>query len=118
MSFTGMQWQSVVQNSVLSPNATPIVDLGRIYDFLSVYIPVINTGNLQMEVSATNVNAEFFALGGRTINAYSIITDANTAAIAGNVHDVWRLGGHQFLRINQYSAQNANTTWKFRGVSI
>jgi len=107
MSYTAMQWKAVVQNSVLSPLLSPNIDLGRPYDYLQVYIPVINTGPLTLEVSHDNTNTTFYKLS--TSNAVS--------ATAGNYHDVWVLGGHQFFRVMQYAAQNANKTWQFRGIA-
>lgn len=108
MSYSGMQWQSQVQNVTLDPSMTPNFDLGRPYDYLQLYIPVINTGPLTLEVAKANVNTDFYKL-----------SDTNAiSSTVGNYHDVWELGGHQFFRIKQWAIQNTNKTWQFRGMSI
>ena len=109
MSFSKGPWNTnIIQNYVLTNLASPIIDLGRQYDYIMVQIPVINTGPIKLEATYSLDANEFRQIG--TANA--------TEATAGNYHACWAINGHQFIKIMQYHVQNANITWHVRGMSI
>src|SRR3990167_6884436 len=108
MAYVPGPWVTVVQYNASHPSATPIIDLGRPFDYVQVQIPVINTGELKVEVSAFNTNTTFYPLGMRNSNGIAVAPVNHVGSTAGNFHTVLPLEGHQFIRFTQYAAQNAN----------
>lgn len=86
---------------------TPEVDLGRPYDLLDIHIPTITSSTLKVMVSE-KAGGTYYDLGS------GITTAAGTGAYA----DVWKLYGHQFIKIVAGSGQAANRTFRVRGMAL
>jgi len=81
------------------------VDLGRDYDYLEVQIPTITSGTLSLKV-AEKTGGSFRSLGN------SITTSAGTH----NYHDVWGLGGWQFIKVVSSAEQGDDRLIRVRGM--
>ncbi|GAG03084.1 unnamed protein product [marine sediment metagenome] len=82
------------------------VDLGRDYDFLEVIIPTITTGTLKCQ-TAEKTGGDYLDLGN---------TANTTASGTHNYHDVWELGGWQFIKIVASAAQGGERLIRVRGM--
>ena len=105
MAYTAMQWASTtyVTNSTLS-NA---INLGRIYDFIQLDIPAVNNCTFGIAVSMTAGGAY------NTLGAASPSVNVGT----GSKQEVFRLGGHQFLKLNSSVVQDTPTIY-YRGLAV
>jgi len=106
MTYTAMQWQTV--NIANAGTLSSAVDLGRIYDMIQLDIPAMNVCSLSITVSKIP--------GGtyNTLGASSPVVPVNV----GSFQEVFKIGGHQFLKIQCDNAQAANRTFYYRGIAI
>lgn len=102
MSLYGEWKAATIANNATSSDE---VDLGRDYDFLEVQIPTITTGTLKLQ-TAEKTSGTFKDLG------YSITTTSGTH----NYHDVWELGGWQFIKVVASAQQGAQRLIRVRGM--
>ena len=85
---------------------TSAIDLGRDYDFLEVMLPGMAACTLTAEVSEQEAGTYFSLLG-----------DETTVDEGGDKRaDVWRLGGHRFIKIVSSVAQPNAVTIRIRGM--
>jgi len=73
------------------------VDLGRDYDYLEIQIPTLISGTVKLQV-AEKSGGTFRDLG----------DGVTTATGTHNYHDVFKLGGYQFIKVVS-SAQQTTT---------
>lgn len=105
MAYTAMQWASIaIVNGATLSNA---IDLGRIYDYLQVDLPALNSCDISLTVSKTS--------GGtyNTLGATSPTVNVGT----GSKQEVLILGGHQFCKLLSSVTQNAARTIWYRGLA-
>ncbi len=82
------------------------VDLGRDYEFLEVQIPTLDSSTTLKLQTAEKTSGTFKDLGN------SITTSAGTH----NYHDVWGLGGWQFIKVVADNSQDSNRLIRVRGM--
>ena len=82
------------------------VDLGRNYDFLNIFLPTLTSGKFSLQVAET-ADGTYYDLGA------SITTETTT----GGYMDTWHLGGNQFIKIKSSVSQDAERTFRIRGLS-
>ncbi len=102
MSVYG-EWKAATKDS--GDTSSDEVDLGRDYEFLEVQIPTITAATLKLTVSETT-GGTFRDLGN------SITTSSGTH----NYHDVWGLGGWQFVKVVASAAQGSDREIRVRGM--
>ncbi len=105
MAYSSMQWASV--NVANAGTLSSAIDLGRIYDFIQLDVPPINTSTITIDVSKT---------AGGTYNA--LATTANVDVTTGSKQIVMNIHGYQFLKLNCVNAQGANRTFWYRAYAI
>ena len=105
MSFAPMQWQSVVMNSGASESAE--IDLKRVFDLLQLDIPALNTCSLSLKAAR---------ISGGTFNVLGAASPSVDVGV-GSKQDVFKIGGHQFLKLVSSVVQNAARTFYYRGIA-
>ena len=105
MAYAPQQWQNTtyVTNSTLS-NA---IDLGRVYDYIQLDIPAVNNCTFGIAVSK--------AAGG-TYNTLGAATPSVNVG-TGSKQEVFKLGGHQFLKLVSSVVQDTPTIY-YRGIAV
>ena len=81
------------------------VDLGRDYDFLEIQIPTLISGTVKIQV-AELTGGTFYDLG----------DGITTASGTHNYHDVFKLGGYQFIKVVSSSTQTTERLIRVRGM--
>ena len=81
------------------------VDLEKECDTLLVHIPTITSSNLTLYVSETH-GGTYYAVG----------NSVTVAAGTGGFADTWDLGGYQHIKIGTSAEQEADRTFRVRGV--
>lgn len=82
------------------------IDLGRDYDFLEVQIPELESCTLKLQ-TAEKSGGDFNDLG------YNVTTTTGTH----DYHDVWELGGWQFIKVVASASQGStNRLIRVRGM--
>ena len=99
--YEGWKAATIPINTVTSAE----VDLGRDYDFLEVIIPEITSGTLKLQ-TAEQLTGDYNALG------YNVTTTTGTH----DYHDVWELGGWQFIKVVASVEQGAERLIRVRGM--
>ena len=80
------------------------VDVGRDFDYLEIQIPALDACTIKLQ-TAEKTGDTFRDLGDGEA------TESGTH----NYHDVFNLGGYQFIRIKASANQSAGETFKCRG---
>ncbi len=81
------------------------VDLGRDYDFLEIQIPALASCTIKIKV-AEKTGGTFRDLG----------DGITTAAGTHNYHDVFKLGGYQFIKVIASADQTTARLIRVRGM--
>lgn len=103
MAYTAMVWQTTnIENTKTLSSA---IDLGRIYDLLQVDFPAMNACSIGIDVSRTG--GTYNILGG------GIAVNIST----GSRQEVFKIAGHQFLKLNSSATQTANRSFYYRGIA-
>jgi len=103
MSVYG-EWKAATITVALGTTSAE-VDLGRDYDFLEVQIPTIQTATLKLK-TAEKTGGTFKDLG----------SGVTTADGTHNYHDVWGLGGWQFIKVVASNTQTTERLIRVRGM--
>jgi hypothetical protein len=105
MAYSAMQWQSTTIAN--ASNVSAAINLGRIYDFIQLDIPAVNACSLSLLASSI--------VGGtyNTLGASSPAVNVGT----GSFEEVFRIGGHQFIKVLSSVIQNATRTFNYRGLA-
>jgi len=82
------------------------VDLGRDYDFIEIQIPTTDAATTIKLQVAEKTGGTFRDLG----------DGVTTAAGTHNYHDVFRLGGYQFIKVVADNTQDAERLIRIRGM--
>lgn len=106
MAYSAMAWETV--NIANTTSLSAAIDLRRIYDFIQLDIPPVDVCSLSLTVSKT-AGGTYNVLG-----ASSPVVPVNV----GSFQEVFKIGGHQFLKIKCDNAQAANRTFYYRGIAI
>jgi len=102
MSVYG-EWKAAT--IALNETSSAEIDLGRDYDFLEVQIPAIDSASLKVQV-AEKTSGTFRDLGN------SVTTSSGTH----NYHDVWGIGGWQFIKVVASATQTGARLIRVRGM--
>ena len=103
MSIYG-KWQAA---TILSGQLISVeVDLGRDYDFLEIIIPTLDDPTTIKLETAEKTGGDFLPLG----------DGVTTAAGTHNYHDVFNLGGWQFIKVVADNTQTGNKLIRVRGM--
>jgi len=102
MSLYGEWLAATIANSGTS---SAEVDLNRDFDFMEIQIPTVTSCTFKVQV-AEKTGGTFRDLGD------GVTTDTTTGAY----HDVWKLGGYQFIKIVSSAAQGAERLIRVRGM--
>ena len=102
MSYNGSWMAATIPNA---DTTSAEVNLGRDMDFMEIQIPTVTSGTLKVQV-AEKTGGTFRDLGA------SVTTDTTTGAY----HDVWKLGGYQFIKVVSSAAQGAERLIRVRGM--
>ena len=103
MSIYGNWLAATIANGAASSDE---VDLGRDYDFIEIQIPPLD--------SATTVKLQVAEKTGGTFR--DLGDGVTTAAGTHNYHDVFRLGGYQFIKVVADNTQDAERLIRIRGM--
>lgn len=106
MSLPG-EYKNATITIASDDDLTAAVDLGRSYDFMIVHIPTLTSANLTCYGSET-LGGTYYALG----------NSVTVAAGAGGFADVWKIGGHRYIKIGTSAGQAANRTFRVCGIAI
>lgn len=103
MAYAPGPWTSVTLVNTETTSAA--IDLKRVFDIIQVDFPAMNSCSISFEVSRT--------VGG-TYNALGNSVAANIGT--GSIQDVYKLGGHQFIKLVSSVTQNADRAIFYRGI--
>ena len=103
MSLYG-DWKAATITTALGTTSAA-VDLGRDYDFLEIFIPTIQAGTIKIQV-AEKVASTYYDLG----------DGVTTASGTHNYHDVFKLGGYQFIKVVCSTTQTTERLIRVRGM--
>ena len=82
-----------------------VVDLGRDYDFLEIQIPTLTSCTIKLQVAE------------KTDSSYRDLGDGITTATGThNYHDVFKLGGWQFIKVISSVTQSSGDLIRVRGM--
>ena len=103
MSLYG-EWVAATIDSAALTSAE--VDLGRSYDFLEIQIPPLDAATTIKLQTAEKTSGTFRDLG----------EGVTTAAGTHNYHDVFNLGGWQYIKVVADNTQDAEMLIRVRGM--
>ena len=82
-----------------------VVDLGRDYDFLEIQIPALTSCTIKIQVAE------------KTNSTYRDLGDGVTTSVGThNYHDVFNLGGWQFIKVISSVVQSSGDEIRVRGM--
>ncbi len=102
MSLPG-SWKAA---TITAGTSSDEVDLGRDYDFLDIQIPAMTAGTIKIQV-AEKTGGTFRDLG----------DGITTAMGTHNYHDVFKLGGYQFIKVVSSVSQSGTVLIRVRGMA-
>ena len=100
MSIYG-DWKAATINNTDSSE----IDLGRDYDFLEIQIPTLVSCTIKIQ-TAEKTGGSFLDLG----------DGITTATGTHNYHDVFKLGGYQFIKVIASAGQSGDKLIRVRGM--
>jgi len=95
------EWKS----AAITTTDSSAVDLGRDYDFLEIQIPTLAACTIKIQTAET-LTGTYRDLG----------DGVTTAASTHNYHDVFKLGGYQFIKVIASADQTTERAIKVRGM--
>ena len=103
MSLPGSWIAATIASSGTSSSA---IDLGKVYDYLDIYLPTLTSCTLKLQVSE-KLAGTYADLGS------GVTTDTTT----GGMYDVWELGGWQYIKVVSSATQGAERLIRVRGMA-
>ena len=98
------EWKAATITTALATTSAE-VDLGRDYDFLEIQIPTIQAGTIKIQTTEKT--------GGTCVDLGNGVT---TPASTHNYHDVFKLGGWQFIKVVCSTEQTTQRLIRVRGM--
>ena len=102
MSVYG-DWKAATISAGATKSAA--VDLGRDYDYLEIQMPTMAACKLYLQVAET-MGGTYYDLG------KNVTTDEENFGRA----DIWKLGGHQFIKVAATKKQTSAVAIRVRGM--
>ena len=89
----------------ITTTSSSAIDLGRDFDFLEIQIPTLASCTIKIQVAE------------KIADTYRDLGDGiTTAAGTHNYHDVFKLGGYQFIKVVASATQTTERLIRVRGM--
>lgn len=106
MGYAPGGWQTVVLNNGATDSTA--IDLGRVFDLLDVDFPAMNSCSISLKASRS------------AAGTYNVLGVGTPAAVigTGSLQEVFKIGGHQFIKLVSSVTQNAARSILYRGIGL